>query len=108
MPTRPMDVGQRTVKRRITSGDDRVAIDVSQARNDRTAKGTFRLTQKASGITFEMTALGQLQTAKDWASFTGRARLRRSEPERSVTIILDGSELVVSAGDFHFTATARR
>ena len=109
MPTRPMDAaGRRTAKHRIASGDHRVLIDLTQAKGDRTAKGTFRLTQNVSGVRLEMKAFGQLQTAKDWASFTGRARLRPSEPERSVTVILDGTDLIIRAGDVHFTATGRR
>jgi N-acyl-D-amino-acid deacylase len=109
MPTRPMNAGEpRAARRRVTSAQDRVAIDVTQAKGARAAKGTFRLTQKTAGIAFEMKEFGQLQTARDWASFTGRARLRSSEPERSVTVILDGAELIVSAGDFQFTTGARR
>lgn len=110
MPTRPMNADeQRTAARRFTSGGpDRVVLDVMQAKGARAAKGTFRLTQQGSGIAFEMKEFGHLQTATQWASFTGRARLRRSEPERSVTVILDRGELIVSAGDFQFTVGARR
>ena len=67
-----------------------------------------RLTQKASGVSLAMTEVGQLQTAPAWASFTGRARLRLSEPERSVTVILDGDDIVIRAGNFSVTTTARR
>lgn len=40
--------------------------------------------------------------------FTGRARLRPSESERSVTVILDGDEIVVRAGAFTLTTAAHR
>jgi N-acyl-D-amino-acid deacylase len=104
MPIRPMNGREkRTAARRITSGQDRVTVDVTQARGARAAQGTFRLTQAGTGIAIEMKEFGQLQTARNWASFTGRARLRPSEPERSVTVILDGRDVIVTAGDFGFT-----
>ena len=111
MPTRPMDAGERrTSKWRPSSesGTDHIALDVTQAKGARAAKGTFRLSQQGSGVAFEMKEFGHLQTTTEWASFTGRARLRKSEPERSVTVILDRGELIVSAGDFQFTAGVRR
>jgi N-acyl-D-amino-acid deacylase len=109
MPSRPMNAGEkRTAALRVTGGQDAVAIDVKQGTGARKASGTFRLTQNAVGVTLEMTEFGQLQTARDWASFTGRARLRPAEPERSVMVILDAGQLVVSAGDFNFTTGARR
>jgi N-acyl-D-amino-acid deacylase len=109
MPTRPMNADrERTVKHRVTSGQDAVDMDVRQATAARRASGTFRLTQKVSGVTLDMTEFGQLQTARDWASFTGRARLRPTEPERSVMVILDAGQLVVSSGAFRFTMDVRR
>ena len=59
-------------------------------------------------MALEMTEFGQLQTAPAWASFTGRARLRPSEPERAVTVILDGDDLIVRAGDVSIEAKAPR
>jgi N-acyl-D-amino-acid deacylase len=109
MPSRPMNAGEkRTAVHRVTSGQDAVVIDVKQGTGARRASGTFHLTQNAAGVTLEMTEFGQLQTARDWASFTGRARLRPAEPERSVMVILDAGQLVVNAGDFNFTTGARR
>jgi len=109
MPARPMNAGEaRTAAHRVMAGQDSAVIDVKQRKGARKASGTFRVTQKAAGITLEMTEFGQLQTARDWASFTGMARLRPAEPERSVTVILDAGQLVVSSGDFTFTSGARR
>jgi hypothetical protein len=109
MPTRPMNAGEeRTVARRAAFGQDAAVIDVKQGIGARHAGGTFRLTQKAAGVTLEITEFGQLQTARDWASFTGRARRRPTEPERSVTVVLDAGQLVVSSGDFNFTTGTRR
>lgn len=104
MPIRPMNgVEKRGVIHRIRSGPVHVVIDVTQPRGARAAKGIFRLTQPAQGIAVDMKEFGQLQTARDWASFTGRARLKPSEPERSVMVVLDGRDVIVTAGDFEFT-----
>jgi N-acyl-D-amino-acid deacylase len=109
MPSRPMNHDEaRTAARRVTTGQDAVVIDVKQEKGAHQARGTFRLTRKAEGVTLEISEFGQLQTARDWASFTGRARLRPADPARSVTVILDAGQIVVSAGDFNFTAGVRR
>jgi hypothetical protein len=85
-----------------------VVMDVRQRAGARRASGTFRVTDQARGVALTMTEFGQLQTAPTWAKFTGRARLRPAEPERSLLVILDGDELVVSAGDVSLTVPARR
>jgi N-acyl-D-amino-acid deacylase len=109
MPSRPMNGGEkRTAAYRAAGGQDAVVIDVKQRTGARKASGRFHLTKTAAGVTLEMTEFGQLQTARDWASFTGRARLRPAEPERSVVVILDAGQLVVSTADFNFTTGARR
>jgi len=61
-----------------------VAIDVRQGAGSRQATGTFRFVQPGSGVQVDMAELGQLQTARNWASVTGRARIRPGEAERSV------------------------
>ena len=105
MPTRPQNAAEaRAIARRVTSRDVVIAMDVRQDAGARHARGTFRLTQPASGVEIEMTEFGQLQTARDWTSFTGRARLRPGEPERSVTVILDAGDLSVSDGSVTMTA----
>lgn len=106
MPTRPQSAADaRAIARRAASSGLVLVMDVRQAAGARHASGTFQFTPPASRVRIEMTEFGHLQTARDWASFTGRARLRPGEPERSVTVILDGTELVVSAGSETFTAT---
>jgi N-acyl-D-aspartate/D-glutamate deacylase len=101
MPSRPMNAGEkRTAARRVTDGQDAVVIDVKQEPGAHNASGTFRLTQKRAGVALDMSEFGQLQTAREWASFTGRARLRPAEGERSVTVIVDADQIFVAAGDF--------
>jgi hypothetical protein len=108
MPARPMSApGAHTLRRRGTSGPDGVAIDVTQGPGARMASGTVQLTQPGSGVALAMTELGQLQTAPGWASVTGRGRLRPSEPERSVVVIVDGADVVVRAGDYIYSGTVR-
>lgn len=108
MPTRAMNTaGVRAMRRRVSTTDAQVVLDVSQAAGARAATGTFRLTQVSHGVTLELSALGQIQTAPGWASVTGRGRLGPTEPEVSVTLILDGDALDVRAGDFHYATTRR-
>jgi N-acyl-D-amino-acid deacylase len=108
MPTRPMN-GRES--RSLLAGFSRrgvaTIIEVKQPESARRAEGTFRLTQPSQKVDLQMTEFGQLQTAQDWMSFTGVARLRPSEPERAVTVVVDGSELIVHAGDFEFRAPVR-
>ena len=109
MPARPMsDRTPHAAARRVTSAVRKVVMDVRQRPGARRASGTFRVSDQASGVVLTMTEFGQLQTAANWTTFTGRARLRPAEPERSVLVILDGEALVVSAGDVTLAMTARR
>ena len=109
MPTRPMNGREtRAVARRATPADATVRLDVTQRPGARRASGTFRVTDKARGVALAMTEFGQLQSAANWATFTGRARLRPEEPERSVLVILDGDELIVKAGEVSLTVAVRR
>ena len=65
MPTRPMNGSEtRAAARRMTSSQHVVVMDVTQRpRARRPASGTFRVTEKATGVTPTMTEFGQLQTA---------------------------------------------
>ena len=109
MPARPMSPGQTHVAARsVASADRAVVMDVRQRSGARRASGTFRVTDTASGVALTMTEFGQLQTSSSWATFTGRARLRPAEPERSVLVILDGDELIVNAGEVSLTVAVRR
>lgn len=107
MPTRPMTpAGARAMSHRGATTDMQATIDVTQAAGARAASGTVRVTQATTGIALEMTAFGSIQRAAGWASLTGRARLRPTGPEESVTIVIDGDTLDVRAGDLHY-ATRR-
>ena len=109
MPTRPQNAREaRAIARQASSSDMVLAMDVRQDAGARHASGTFQLTQPSSRVRIEMTEFGHLQIARDWASFSGRARLRPGEPERSMTVILDGGDLSVSAGDVTFSAAVGR
>jgi N-acyl-D-amino-acid deacylase len=112
MPARPMNTdGRRLVVRRGRT-DDRhpgaagaatLEIDVAQEAKAPRATGVVRLIDPSAGVAMEMTELGVLQTFGDWATLTGRARLRPADPERSVTIISDGSTLIADVGDYIVT-----
>jgi hypothetical protein len=66
------------------------------------------LTRLSGNIDLQMTEFGQLQTGAGWTSFTGVARLRPSEPERAVVVIVDGDDVFVQAGDFSFSTEKQR
>lgn len=67
-------------------------IAVSQSGTVSRAKGSFRLTDEASGEVFESTDLGILQTADRWVSFTARAREARSRTAHSVLVIVENAD----------------
>jgi N-acyl-D-aspartate/D-glutamate deacylase len=108
MPTRPMNDGRRALKRRGRVADADVLLDLVQDAKARRAAGVFRVTDSRNGVSIDLKECGSLQTMGDWASFTGRARLRSSEPERSVTVIVDEDQMVVSAGDYRLEGTLHR
>jgi N-acyl-D-aspartate/D-glutamate deacylase len=109
MPSRPMSAPvSQTLARRAGSGGDAVVIDVRQPAGATAATGRVQVTQPASGVAMTIAEFGRLQVAPAWASITGRGRLRPSEPERSVVIIVDGDQVVVRAGEFAFSAPSRR
>ncbi|HEX7137476.1 MAG TPA: amidohydrolase family protein, partial [Vicinamibacterales bacterium] len=108
MPTRPMTDGRRALKRRGRLDTADVTFDLSQDARAHHATGAFKVLDQRSKVSIDMKEFGSLQTMGDWASFTGRARLRPSEPERSVTVIVDEGELVVSAGDYRLAGSIAR
>jgi N-acyl-D-amino-acid deacylase len=108
MPTRPMNDTRRTLRRRAQMDQRDVTVDLLQEANAHRAAGVFRLTDPHSKIAIDMKEFGSLQVIGNWASFTGRARLRPSEPERAVTVILDEDALVVGAGDYRLSGTLGR
>jgi N-acyl-D-amino-acid deacylase len=108
MPTRPMSDGRRALKRHGRTESADVTFDLLEDAKARHATGVFRLIDPRSKVAIDMKEFGSLQTMGDWASFTGRARLRPSETERSVMVILDDDQLVVSAGDYQLAASLGR
>jgi N-acyl-D-aspartate/D-glutamate deacylase len=109
MPTRPTNGREsRSVVAGYTGRGVAAIVEVRQPENARRAEGTFRLTRLSGSIDLQMTEFGQLQTAARWTSFTGVARLRPSEPERSVVVIVDGDDVFVQAGDFSFSTEEPR
>jgi hypothetical protein len=88
-------------------GEVDAAIDVAQAAGAPAATGTVRLQRASDGVALSMTTFGHIQTASNWASLTGRGRVRPGDPEVRIVIISDGDTLHVQAGDFQFS-NARR
>jgi N-acyl-D-aspartate/D-glutamate deacylase len=114
MPSRAMTTGPRNITVNGSVNGVRIEVGVRQAANERTARGTFRLTESRSGVNIDMKEFGVLQTAAGWSSFTGRAKIGPGE-ERSITVIVDradpfasvpGATVVVEAGTaYRWTGT---
>jgi hypothetical protein len=101
MPTRMMNgAATRRVTRKTVVEGATITIDVAQAASARHATGAVRIVDAARNVRMDMKELGVLQTFGDWASVTGRGKLRASEPERSVVVIVDGPRTHVEAGDY--------
>jgi N-acyl-D-amino-acid deacylase len=108
MPTRPMTPGgRRAMSHTVTMSDADATIDVVQAAGAPAATGTVRLRRASDGVALTMTTFGHIQTASNWASLTGRGRVRPGDPEVSIVIVSDGDTLHVQAGDVVFS-NARR
>jgi N-acyl-D-amino-acid deacylase len=108
MPTRPMTPGgRRAMSHTVTMSDADASIDVVQAAGAPAATGTVRVRRASDGVALSMTTFGHIQTAPNWASLTGRGRVRPGDPEVDIVIVSDGDTLHVQAGTFSFT-NARR
>jgi hypothetical protein len=109
MPTRPMngDVS-RGVRRAGAIDQVRVTINLRQDAGARHASGRLRIVDRRRSMTLEMRQFGILQTLGDWASVTGRARLRASEPETPLLLIVDGQTVIVEAGEYKISGELSR
>lgn len=106
MPTRPMTPGgRRAMSHTVTAGGVDAVIDVVQAAEAPAATGTVRLRRASDGVALTMTTFGHIQTASNWASLTGRGRVRPDDPEVDIVIISDGDTLLVQAGGFSYSST---
>ncbi|MGE0359316.1 MAG: amidohydrolase family protein [Vicinamibacterales bacterium] len=110
MPSRPMNGREaRTLAVRATSPQGRVEIDVRQARDASSAAGTVRVRMAGAAAAVEMTEFGHLQTAPGWASLTGIVRAGGDTLPRAhaATIVVDGDDVIVHAGDIVFRGSRR-
>jgi N-acyl-D-amino-acid deacylase len=90
MPSRPSTT---TAARSLTARGDAsgrsIGIAVSQSATDTVAKGRVTIGAASAQPSIAIDALGPMQTAGGWASFTGLARESSSGEARGVTIIVD-------------------
>jgi N-acyl-D-amino-acid deacylase len=81
MPSRPLNSDQdRAASARgtltLASGSTMsVSFDVSQAANDRRAKGSLRLRDERTNLQIDAITIGFVQTMENWATFSGLARV---------------------------------
>jgi len=93
--------GKVRLTENVTDGLDKVRpkpdatynLDIAVSRSEASrAKGSFRLTDTASGAVVESTDLGILQTADKWASFTARVRDTKSGLEHAALVIVEDAD----------------
>ena len=106
MPTRPMssDRETRVLKASIARERNGLALEVnvSQAPGERQARGVLRVSAdtlvtpaSAAAAVVETQLFGVVQTAGNWASVTGRIRIRSDAGEESFVLTRDGASLVI-------------
>jgi N-acyl-D-aspartate/D-glutamate deacylase len=90
-PSRPMSAAiARKVSGRVESSEVDANVSVEQAPNQRAPRGRFRMLDRTSRTTFELTELGALQVAPGWAAVTGRGRI--GADERAMTVIVEQAD----------------
>lgn len=90
-PSRPLSAAiARKVSGRSDISNVDVRIDLEQRANSRAARGRFRLVDRASKTTVEMTVPGLLQVAPGWAAATGLGRF--GNDERAFTVIVEQAD----------------
>lgn len=90
-PSRPMSAAiARKVSGRTEIANVEVRIDLEQRPGSRAARGRFRLVDRTSKTTIEMTEPGLLQVAPGWAAATGRGRF--GSDERAFTVIVEQAD----------------
>jgi hypothetical protein len=99
MPSRPMNgitTPRRFAARGTMADRRRVTIDVTQAAGAARATGTFRLLDAHGATLVDVSDLGVLQTAKDWASITGVARSQPGGAPRPFTAVIERADPFVA------------
>jgi N-acyl-D-amino-acid deacylase len=90
-PSRPMSAAiARKVSGRIDSSEVDANVNVEQAPNQRAPRGRFKLLDRTSKTTFELSEFGMLQVAPGWAAVTGRGRI--GNDERALTVIVEQAD----------------
>jgi len=97
MPSRPMSTG---APRRVdvsgsievddhSSRSAQFTLRLEQSADGRTTTGTFRFADVDTGVELEMVESGLVQTAADWATWSGTARVVGTGAARAVTVVID-------------------
>jgi N-acyl-D-aspartate/D-glutamate deacylase len=70
----------------------RIAIDVSQDRSARLAKGMVKIVDSAGKTVLESRDFGIIQRHEGWASFTGRGLSHPSQEYRAFSVVVESSD----------------
>jgi N-acyl-D-aspartate/D-glutamate deacylase len=101
-PSRPMSTTVvRKVSGRAGGSEVEVNLSVEQAPLQRVPRGRFKMLDRTSKATFELTELGALQVAPGWAAVTGRGRI--GADERALTVIVEQADPLDERGSTTLT-----
>jgi N-acyl-D-aspartate/D-glutamate deacylase len=90
MPSRPLVVDAARELTASAEGEIVLSIAVQQGAAPKAASGTIKWTDRRTGQTIRSTVLGLLQTAPQWASLTGLAKV--GEEERPFALIVEAAD----------------
>jgi N-acyl-D-amino-acid deacylase len=90
-PSRRMSTTlSRKVSGRVDSSEVEANVSIEQDPGQRAPRGRFKMLDRTSKTTFELTEPGALQVAPGWAAVTGRGRI--GADERAVTIVIEQAD----------------
>jgi N-acyl-D-aspartate/D-glutamate deacylase len=90
-PSRPMST---TVARKVSGKNNAAEVEVNlsvqQAPAQRAPRGRFRMLDRPSKTTFELTELGALHVTKGWAAVVGLGKI--GSQQRAMTVIVEAAD----------------
>jgi N-acyl-D-amino-acid deacylase len=90
-PSRPMSTTiARKVAGKVGESDVDVSLNMEQAPGQRAPRGRFRMLDRASKTTFELTEPGALHVAAGWAAVVGRGKI--GTDERAMAVIVERAD----------------
>jgi N-acyl-D-aspartate/D-glutamate deacylase len=90
-PSRPMSTAvARKVSGKVGVSEIDVNLNVEQAPGQRAPRGRFKMLDRASKTTFELTVPGALHVAPGWAAVVGRGKI--ANEERAMAVVVERAD----------------